>query len=105
MHLSCADSSDLLFGDATFAKAVAVHTLHFWPDPVRQRPELRTGLAPWCPPGARVPAEGQRGELGSPEAVYRLDARRDVEHMLARAGFERVRVEALSSAFMLARAE
>jgi len=104
VHLSCADSSTLPHGDATFDKAVAVHTLYFWPDPIRQLVELR-----------RVLRRGGRLVLGFrpkedevsrdfPETVYRFHSRRDVEDMLLRAGFENVRV-ASSSGFLLACAE
>ncbi|MBY0273716.1 methyltransferase domain-containing protein [Candidatus Binatia bacterium] len=104
VRLSCADSSDLPYGDTTFDKAVAMNTLYFWPDPLRQLTELR-----------RVLRHGGRLVLGFrpkdeasrdfPEAVYRFHARADVEQMLARAGFAKVRVEALSSGFLLACAE
>ena len=105
VHLACADSSDLPYADATFDKAVAVNTLYFWPDPVAQLAELRRVLRR----GGRLvlgfrPKEDEASR-NFPEAVYRFHARGDVEDMLARAGFAKVRVEALSSSFLLACAE
>lgn len=104
VRLSCADSSDLPYGDATFDKAVAVNTLYFWPDPLRQLTELRRVLRRG---GRLVLGFRPKGEASRdfPEAVYRFHARADVEQMLARAGFAKVRVEALSSGFLLACAE
>jgi ubiquinone/menaquinone biosynthesis C-methylase UbiE len=103
--LSCADSGDLPYGDAAFDKAIAVHTLYFWPDPVRQLAELR-----------RVLRRGGRLVLGFrpkedaasrdfPHTVYSFHSCGDVEEMLVRAGFAKVRVEAPSPDFLIACAE
>lgn len=105
VRLSCADSSELPYGDATFDKAVAVHTLYFWPDPVLQLAELRRVLRP----GGRLVLGFRPKEDGAskdfPETVYRFQSRGDVEQMLMRAGFEKVRTEAPSPGFLIACAE
>jgi len=102
VRLSCADSRQLPDEDATFDKAVAVHTLYFWADPASQLAELR-----------RVLRRGGRLALGFrpkedaatknfPENVYRFYSRDDVERMLGEAGFEGVRIDEPSPGFMVA---
>lgn len=105
VRLACADSGELPYQDGTFDKAVAVHTLYFWPDLIGQLTELRRVLRR----GGRLvlgfrPKEDEASR-DFPEAVYRFHSRRDVEDMLLRAGFERVRVEASPAGFLLACAE
>lgn len=105
VRLSCADSRELSYSDDTFDKAVAVHTMYFWPDPVRQLTELR-----------RVLRHGGRFVLGFrprenaaskdfPETVYRFYSRGEVEQMLVQAGFGEVRVEVASPSFLIACAQ
>ena len=105
VRLSCADSSELPHEGGTFDKAVAVHTLYFWPDPVRQLAELRRVLRP----GGRLVlgfrSKDDEASRNFPEAVYRFPARGEIEEMLARAGFHEVTVEALPSGLLLASAE
>jgi len=105
VRLSCADSRELPFGDDTFDKAVAVHTMYFWADPVRQLAELRRVLRR----GGCFVLGFRSMEAASvknfPDTVYRFYSHGEVEQMLAQAGFEHVRVEAPSPTFLVACAE
>lgn len=105
VRLACADAGELPYVGGTFDKAVAVHTLYFWPDPVRELAELRRVLRR----GGRLvlgfrPKEDEASR-DFPGTVYRFHSRHDVEDMLLRVGFEKVRVEALSSSSLIASAE
>ncbi len=105
VRLSCADSRELPYEDTTFDKAVGVHTVYFWPDPIQQLTELRRVLRP----GGRLVLGFRPKEDGAskdfPETVYRFYSQRDVEQMLQAAGFAQVRIEALSPHVLMARAE
>lgn len=101
VRLSCADSSDLPYGDATFDKAVAVNTLYFWPDPVRQLAELRRVLRPAGRLVLGLRTKSDQASRDFPPTVYRFHSRDAVETMLACSGFEKVQVELMSEDFLL----
>lgn len=105
VSLACTDSRQLPHPDGLFDKALAVHTVYFWKDPLEHLAEVRRVLRP----GGRFvlgfrPKEGRASE-DFPSSVYRFYSRNDVEQMLAQSGFAKVRVDALSPSFLAACAE
>jgi len=88
--LSVGDSDHLPFPDQHFDKALSVHTVYFWADPVAHLREIR-----------RVLADGGRLVLGFrskedkmaedfPESVYTFYTAEEVGGLLEASGFERV---------------
>src|SRR5213593_1142575 len=88
--LSVGDSDHLPFLDQHFDKALSVHTVYFWADPVAHLREIR-----------RVLADGGRLVLGFrskedkmaedfPESVYTFYTAEEVGGLLEASGFERV---------------
>jgi len=105
VSLACADSRQLPYPDGRFDKALAVHTLYFWTDPLEHLGEVRRVL---CPGGRFVLGFRPREDPASasfPDSVYHFHTRGDVERMLAASGFEKVVVHASSPSFMAVCAE
>jgi ubiquinone/menaquinone biosynthesis C-methylase UbiE len=88
IDLRIADCAALPFADASFDGALSVHTLYFWSDPVSRLSEIRRVLRP----GGRFVLGFLRAEsdlcAGFPREVYSFYGEREVQAMLAEAGFE-----------------
>lgn len=88
----------LPFPDATFDKALSVHTLYFWERPEAAVEELRRvlkrdGLLVLC---FRDKADPQVGDF--PSTVYRFQTAGEVRDLLSAGGFGDVAVERLTDA-------
>jgi ubiquinone/menaquinone biosynthesis C-methylase UbiE len=104
--LECADTRTLPYPDRHFDKALAVHTLYFWKDPVEDLKEVRRALRPG---GRFVLGFRPKDDPASkqfPESVYRFHTRGDVEKLLDASGFSDIRIHhSRSPSFMVACAE
>ena len=92
IELKRGDSRRIPYEDRRFNKVYSVHTLYFWPDPIKDLQEIR-----------RVMREGGRFVLGFrlkdekalaefPASVYTFYTADEVQLLLRRAGFEEVRI-------------
>jgi SAM-dependent methyltransferase len=94
--LGCSD--DLPFSDAAFDKALAVHTIYFWPSPERDLAEILRVLVP---DGKLVlgfrPGDDPGFAQGYPSEIYNIRAAAAVEEAVRSAGFVDVRTEILTS--------
>jgi SAM-dependent methyltransferase len=91
-------SSDRLpFGDASFDKVFAVHTIYFWNAPLDHLTEARRVLKP---DGRFVlgfrPAEDARFQATFPSEVYHIRPEADVVQLARDAGFEAVDLRRLT---------
>ena len=102
--LSVGDSDHLPFLDQHFDKALSVHTVYFWADPVAHLREIR-----------RVLADGGRLVLGFrskedkmaedfPESVYTFYTAEEVGGLLETSGFQRVDLTRPPSGLVMATA-
>ena len=92
-------SSDRLpFPDASFDKALAVHTIYFWPEPQRDLAEILRVLVPG---GHFVlgyrPGEDPGFARKYPSQVYHIRPTADVERAMEEGGFADVRTEIVTS--------
>jgi ubiquinone/menaquinone biosynthesis C-methylase UbiE len=90
VRLHAGDSARLPFPDASFDKALAVHTLYFWRPPQVHLREIRRVLAA----GGRLvlayrPA-GSPGATSFPDSVYAFHSPADVRELLGGAGFDTI---------------
>ena len=88
VRIEKAASDNLPFADASFDKAMAVHTLYFWKP---AEPHLRE-IARVLKPGARFclgfrPAEDSRATSMFPSTVYEFRTIAAVENLVAECGF------------------
>jgi len=92
IELKRGDSRRIPYEDRRFNKVYSVHTLYFWPDPIKDLQEIR-----------RVMREGGRFVLGFrlkdekalaefPVSVYTFYTADEIQLLLRRAGFEEVRI-------------
>ena len=92
IELKLGDSKRIPYEDRRFNKVYSVHTLYFWPDPIKDLQEIR-----------RVMREGGRFVLGFrlkdekalaefPVSVYTFYTADEIQLLLRRAGFEEVRI-------------
>jgi SAM-dependent methyltransferase len=92
MDLKLGVSERLPFADAAFNKALAVHTVYFWPRPERDLTEIHRVLQP----GGRLVIGFRPGEDGGfardfPAEVYHIRPVREVERAIMAAGFSDTR--------------
>jgi SAM-dependent methyltransferase len=89
------DSSSLPFSDGSFDKALCIHTVYFWKEPVRHLREICRVLTP----GGRF-VLGFREKCDSdsaadfPETVYTFYSTEEVCSLLKSAGFEKIEIRA-----------
>jgi ubiquinone/menaquinone biosynthesis C-methylase UbiE len=96
------DSAHLPYADGAFDKALSVHTLYFWAEPLDHLRELRRVLKPG---GALVLGFREKSEAAVrsfPPPTYRFYSTDDVLDLLRRAGFGAVTVQAGTPAVQLA---
>jgi ubiquinone/menaquinone biosynthesis C-methylase UbiE len=84
----------LPFADGAFDKAMAVHTVYFWPHPERDLGEVRRVMAP----GGRFVLGFRPGDDAAfahtfPAEVYHIRPAAEVECAMRQAGFARLRTE------------
>jgi ubiquinone/menaquinone biosynthesis C-methylase UbiE len=97
VELRVGDSSALPWPDASFDRALAVHTLYFWGDVVAHLAEIRRVLVP----GGRLALGFRRrtpaAEASFPAPTYRFHEVDEVRGFLVQAGFVQVDLRAASS--------
>jgi ubiquinone/menaquinone biosynthesis C-methylase UbiE len=98
MELIRATSDLLPLPDGAFDKALAVHTVYFWPHPERDLAEIRRVMAP----GGRFvlgfrPAEDPAFARTFPAEVYHIRPAAEVERAARQAGFARLRTETMTT--------
>lgn len=103
MELTQGTSRHLPFADRLFDKALAVHTIYFWPEPERDLAEIRRVMAP----GGRFvlgfrPAEDSTFARDFPSAIYHIRSVAAVEQAMRAAGFKLIRTETKSTGRPLA---
>ena len=91
MNLTLGSSDQLPFPAASFDKALAVHTIYFWPSPERDLAEIYRVMAP----GALLvigfrPGEDQNFARDFPATIYSIRSIAEVESLLSAAGFSNV---------------
>jgi ubiquinone/menaquinone biosynthesis C-methylase UbiE len=97
VEVSRGDSSGLSFPDGSFDKALCIHTLYFWKDPIRDLREICRVLKP----GGRF-VLGFRAKCHSgsaadfPDTVYTFYSTEQVCSLLKSAGFEKIEPRALA---------
>ena len=86
------DAARLPYGDATFDRILATHTVYFWPDLSRVAGELRRVLKPH---GRLVLGFGDAEAMqrSFPTSVYNLRSPDQIREALLDAGFVNVQVE------------
>jgi len=91
VRLLVASAEALPYARERFDKALSVHTMYFWPDPLRPFTELRRVLKPG---GRLVLAYRSDREMRTrfPRPTYRYYGERQVVRLLRSAPFEEVRV-------------
>jgi ubiquinone/menaquinone biosynthesis C-methylase UbiE len=87
------NSDQLPFDEASFDKALAVHTIYFWSAPLKHLREIRRVLRP----GGRLvlgfrPAEDPGFRAAYPAEVYHIRTEAEVAGLVREAGFEAVDV-------------
>jgi len=87
-------SDQLPFDNAAFDKALAVHTIYFWSDPLAHLREIRRVLKP----GGRFllgfrPGEDPRFGATFPAEAYHIRSEAEVVELVRRAGFDVAEVE------------
>jgi SAM-dependent methyltransferase len=91
VELRQARAEDLPYASGRFDKALSVHTLYFWPEPLCALVEIRRVLRQ----AGRL-VLGWRGDPAAnkqfPESTYRFHSDDTVQALLAAAGFRRVRI-------------
>ncbi|MCC6453528.1 MAG: methyltransferase domain-containing protein [Caldilineaceae bacterium] len=100
VKLHCADVATLPFDDASFDKVYSIHSLYFWPEPLKALKEIQRVLRPngivvvtvlpkdkWSanPPDSAL-------KYGTPECIPYYG--HEIETLMASAGFDSTRVEA-----------
>ena len=91
------DGLALPYPDAAFDKALTVHTLYFWRDPLAQLREVHRVLVPG---GRLVLGFRSRDDemvASFPPTIYRFYAVDEVVQLLKTAGYERVMVSAVAN--------
>jgi ubiquinone/menaquinone biosynthesis C-methylase UbiE len=91
-------AAQLPFADCSFNKAFSIHSIYFWPEPVKALQEIRRVLRPngkliltilpkerWHPPGSLLP-------VGTPECTPYSGA--ELETMLRQVGFSNIFIKA-----------
>ena len=90
VDLRTGDCASLPFADRQFDKALSVHTIYFWTDPLACLREVRRVLRP----GARFvlgfTGRGSSLSAGFPAEVYTFYEDEHVHYLLTDAGFESV---------------
>jgi SAM-dependent methyltransferase len=90
VDLRIGDCASMPFADASFDRALTVHTLYFWRDPTLCLREIRRVLRP----GARLVLGFLRGDsprrTSFPHEVYAFYDEGQVKTMLAAAGFDSI---------------
>jgi len=103
VELSCCDSRALPYPDRHFGKALAVHTLYFWPNALDQLRELARVLRPGGFLVAGFRPKDDPACRDFPETVYAFYGRDQVRGLLEEAGFTDVDFPSESLSFVLAR--
>jgi ubiquinone/menaquinone biosynthesis C-methylase UbiE len=105
VRLALADSASIPYPEASFDKAVTVHTIYFWDDPRRHLRELRRVLRSGGRLVVGFHAKETAAATSFPESVYRFHSAQDVEGMLRDAGFRDVDCGRLAGEVTLGRAD
>jgi ubiquinone/menaquinone biosynthesis C-methylase UbiE len=92
VDLRVGDSAALPWPDASFDRALAVHTLYFWPDPARDLAELRRVLAPTGTLALGFRQRTPAAEASFPAPTYRFYSVDEVRALLLAAGFSHVEI-------------
>ena len=90
VELRLGPAEQLPYPDGSFDKALAVHTLYFWPDLLRPFAEMRRVLKP----GGRFVVAARTDAAASrsfPESVYRFRDAAEIAAALGKTGFVDVR--------------
>jgi ubiquinone/menaquinone biosynthesis C-methylase UbiE len=93
VRLRAGDSSRLPYDGASFDKVLAVHTLYFWPDPIRDLREIRRVMRPG---GAFVLAFKEKSDdavRSFPPPTYRFHLADEAIALLRSAGFDHIAIE------------
>ena len=92
VDLQLGDAAALPFGDDSFDKALAIHSIYFWPKPTEGLKELRRVLKPdRCLAVTIRPRE--KWERTRPSEIFTLYNGGDIEQLLIASGFRKTRVE------------
>src|SRR5262249_53451193 len=98
LEVKLGDSSSLSFPDNSFDKALCIHTLYFWRDPIQDLREIRRVLKP---AGRFVLGFRAKSHSGStadfPDTVYTFYSTEQVCDLLKSAGFEKIDTSAAAS--------
>ena len=91
MEFLRADSRSLPLADNLFSKSLSVHTVYFWPDPIKHLAEIRRVLKPG---GSFVlcfrSTQDKRALATCPSTIYRFRSVHEIETLLAEAGFSTI---------------
>ena len=85
------DSARIPYPEHSFDKVCSVHTLYFWPDPLRHLREIHRVMKP----GGRFvlgfgPKEDEQAAAQFPRSVYRFYTSEEVRSLLCQVGFTEI---------------
>ena len=85
------DSARIPYPERSFDKVCSVHTLYFWPDPLRHLREIHRVMKP----GGRFvlgfgPKEDEQAASQFPSSVYRFYTGEEVRNLLRQVGFTEI---------------
>jgi ubiquinone/menaquinone biosynthesis C-methylase UbiE len=92
LELTRADSTNIPYPDGRFNKALSMHTIYFWRDVASQLKEFRRVVS--CDGRILIgyrPSNDEKFLHQFPTAIYRIRSIDEIEGLVARAGFSRVR--------------
>jgi len=88
-----ASSTAIPFDAETFDRAIAVNTIYFWPEPVRDLTEIRRVLKPTGVLGLAAMTPTGAAHLTASDEPFRTYEDAQLRSLLAEAGFARVEIE------------